>query len=94
MQPSQKFLECINPCRLGWRGNHEISRKTPRGANIRTRKTMAELGAGASEEDASQGQSRERTVVKVDPEDYELQGKDHTSVKVICLGDSAVGKSK
>lgn len=71
-------------------------RKTPRGANIglRMRKTMAELGAGASEENASQGQPKERTVVKVDPEDYELQGKDHTSVKVICLGDSAVGKSK
>ena len=33
-------------------------------------------------------------VVKVKPEDYELATKDFTAVKVICLGDSAVGKSK
>lgn len=37
--------------------------------------------------------SKER-VVKVDPEDYSLDSKDYTSVKIICLGDSAVGKSK
>lgn len=37
---------------------------------------------------------KERSVVKVKPEDYELVSKDHTAVKVICLGDSAVGKSK
>lgn len=37
--------------------------------------------------------SKER-VVRVDPEDYSVDRKDYTSVKVICLGDSAVGKSK
>lgn len=58
------------------------------------RKTMAEREAGTSEENAARDLCKERTVVKVSPEDYELQGKDHTSVKVICLGDSAVGKSK
>lgn len=35
-----------------------------------------------------------RAVVKVKPEDYEQADKDFTAVKVICLGDSAVGKSK
>lgn len=28
------------------------------------------------------------------PEDYGGTGKDFTAVKIICLGDSAVGKSK
>ncbi|CAI8027240.1 Rab-like protein 2A, partial [Geodia barretti] len=37
---------------------------------------------------------KERSVVKVKPEDYELVDKDFTAVKIICLGDSAVGKSK
>ena len=39
-----------------------------------------------------------RSVVKVNPEDYESLGKEkialESSVKVISLGDSAVGKSK
>ena len=52
---------------------------------------MAALDSGTR---AGDGEERERTVVKVNPEDYEMVGKDHTAVKVICLGDSAVGKSK
>ena len=58
---------------------------------------MAELeaGTGTSEaESTAEPAGKERSVVKVNPEDYELVGKDHTAVKVICLGDSAVGKSK
>ena len=43
---------------------------------------------------AGGGDSREHTVVRVSAEDYEQEGKDYTSVKVICLGDSAVDKSK
>ena len=33
-------------------------------------------------------------VVRVNPSEYDVDKKDYTSVKVICLGDSAVGKSK
>lgn len=33
-------------------------------------------------------------IMKVSPEDYSLESKDYTALKVICLGDSAVGKSK
>lgn len=33
-------------------------------------------------------------IIKVSPEDYSLDTKDSTSLKIICLGDSAVGKSK
>ena len=38
-------------------------------------------------------ESRDK-IVKISPEDYTLDTKDFTSVKIICLGDSAVGKSK
>ena len=50
--------------------------------------------AEATSSVAGGGDSREHTVVRVSAEDYEQEGKDYTSVKVICLGDSAVGKSK
>ena len=53
---------------------------------------MAELEPEAG--GAGDPAGRERSVVRVNPEDYELVGKEHTAVKVICLGDSAVGKSK
>ena len=53
---------------------------------------MAE-GASAHE-NAGDQEGKEHAVVTVNPEDYELEGKGHTSVKIICLGDSAVGKSK
>ena len=43
--------------------------------------------SGAGGED-----SREHTVVSVSAEDYEQEGKDYTSVKVIRFGDSAFGK--
>ena len=52
---------------------------------------MAEAG-GAQVVNAEDG--RGQVVSRVSPEDYESEGKDRTSVKVICLGDSAVGKSK
>ena len=55
------------------------------------RQNMAKDGGAAMVSDLV---GRERSVVKVQPEDYELVGKDRTAVKVICLGDSAVGKSK
>ena len=34
---------------------------------------------------AGGGESREHTVVRVSAEDYEQEGKDYTSEKVICL---------
>ncbi len=49
-------------------------------------KLTAENSAGSSE-------SKDK-IVKVSPEDYTISTKDCTSLKVICLGDSAVGKSK
>ena len=52
---------------------------------------MAEEREGSGGGDQTE---RERSVIRVKPEDYELAGKDYTAVKVICLGDSAVGKSK
>lgn len=52
---------------------------------------MAELPEERVEEEAVK---KERSVVRVDPEDYDLVDKNYTAVKVICLGDSAVGKSK
>ena len=54
------------------------------------RQTMAESGSVV----VGDLTGKERSVVKVKPEDYELVDKDHTAVKIICLGDSAVGKSK
>lgn len=42
---------------------------------------------------AASSESKEK-IVKVSPEDYSIDKKDYTSLKVICLGDSAVGKSK
>ena len=45
-------------------------------------------------ESAEDQTAKERTAMRVIPEDYVVDGKDHTAVKVICLGDSAVGKSK
>lgn len=56
---------------------------------------MAEGGDAKLTMDSSAGSSgsKER-IVKVAPEDYTLNTKDSTSLKVICLGDSAVGKSK
>ena len=51
-------------------------------------------GARSRKWQCSDDQAGESSVVKVNPEDYESLGKDCTSVKVICLGDSAVGKSK
>ena len=33
-------------------------------------------------------------IIKVLPEDYSLDRKEYTPLKIICLGDSAVGKSK
>ena len=59
---------------------------------------MAEKGEGASAASAStsvpQGSNSDERVIRINAEDYSLEGKDYTSVKVICLGDSAVGKSK
>ena len=49
-------------------------------------KLAAQSSAGSSE-------SKEK-IVKVSPEDYSADTKDRTALKVICLGDSAVGKSK
>ena len=53
---------------------------------------MAEEGVEKVASQSSQ-ESTGRTV-KVSPEDYTVNTKDCTSIKVICLGDSAVGKSK
>ena len=53
---------------------------------------MAEQG---DEEVPSQSsQESAGKIVKVSPEDYTINTKDYTSIKVICLGDTAVGKSK
>ena len=49
--------------------------------------------ADAVPSSATSSESREK-IVKVSPEDYTISTKDFTSLKVICLGDSAVGKSK
>ena len=38
--------------------------------------------------------AREQRVVRVSAEDYSQDSAERASVKVICLGDSAVGKSK
>ena len=60
---------------------------------------MAEGGRpSASRESRRREQSgnkeKEERVTKVGPEDYASDKKDYTAIKIICLGDSAVGKSK
>lgn len=54
---------------------------------------MAAQGGGGSQVVVQSSESKER-VVRANAEDYSLDKKDYTAVKVICLGDSAVGKSK
>ena len=56
-------------------------------------KAMATQEGGESQAAAQSSESKER-VARVNAEDYSLDKKDYTAVKVICLGDSAVGKSK
>lgn len=51
---------------------------------------VAEMTTLLSAEDPQ----RKDKIVKLSPEDYNLEKKDYTALKVICLGDSAVGKSK
>ena len=36
----------------------------------------------------------ENKIVRVSPEDYSVEKKEYNALKIICLGDSAVGKSK
>ena len=55
--------------------------------------SMAAQGGGGSQVVLQSSESKER-VVRANAEDYSLDKKDYTAVKVICLGDSAVGKSK
>ena len=57
---------------------------------------MSVVGGGSAGPGPGQRAERqtEHSVVRVKAEDYELVSKDYTSVKIICLGDSAVGKSK
>ena len=50
--------------------------------------------AQESSEPGVQASGSKERVVKVVPEDYSIDCKDYISIKVICLGDSAVGKSK
>lgn len=58
-------------------------------------KLMAELQPGVEGSALAVGSAESvGRVEKVGPEDYDLDTSDHTAVKVICLGDSAVGKSK
>ena len=55
------------------------------------------LNIMAAEEDASTHQNSLGKAQRKDmtvPEDYSHDRKGFTSLKVICLGDSAVGKSK
>ena len=54
---------------------------------------MATQEGGESQAAAQSSESKER-VTRANAEDYTLDKKDYTAVKVICLGDSAVGKSK
>ena len=54
---------------------------------------MAEVEVNPSVERVCSSESTSR-VARVAPEDYDVVKGDYTSVKVICLGDSAVGKSK
>lgn len=56
-------------------------------------KAMATQEGGESQAAAQSSESKER-VTRANAEDYTLDKKDYTAVKVICLGDSAVGKSK
>lgn len=51
---------------------------------------MAEAG-GLSVPGSSRNKEK---IVKVSAEDCNLEDKDFTAIKIICLGDSAVGKSK
>lgn len=55
---------------------------------------MAERDAKLTAESSSWSSGSGEKIVKVSPEDYTISTKDYTSLKVICLGDSAVGKSK
>ena len=55
---------------------------------------MAEKGEGVASTSAPEASNSAERVVRVNAEDYSLDRKDYVSVKVICLGDSAVGKSK
>ena len=54
---------------------------------------MAEIEVNPSVERVGSSESTGR-VARVAPEDYDIDKGDYTSIKVICLGDSAVGKSK
>ena len=54
---------------------------------------MAEVPPSESTESVSRSSSSSR-VLKVSPEEITTDTTDCSSVKVICLGDSAVGKSK
>ena len=40
------------------------------------------------------GEAREHVIVRVSAEEREREAGERSAVKVICLGDSAVGKSK
>jgi len=40
------------------------------------------------------GPPKPEKIAKILQEDYDLDSKDCTALKIICLGDSAVGKSK
>ena len=40
------------------------------------------------------GPPKPEKTMKISQEDYNLDSKDYTALKIICLGDSAVGKSK
>ena len=55
---------------------------------------MAESSTGGGGGSGGAAKGKPERVVRVNAEDYSAEGKDFTSLKVICLGDSAVGKSK
>ena len=60
----------------------------------RSKKMAEKPQKGEGVASAPEGSSSAERVVRVNAEDYSLDRKDYVSVKVICLGDSAVGKSK
>lgn len=59
-----------------------------------TNLTSKLLGSMAEGDDKLTVQGSKEKVVKVAPEDYTISTRECTALKVICLGDSAVGKSK
>ncbi len=52
------------------------------------------MAEGDGKAASQSSQESDKKIVKVSPEDYSVNTKDFTSIKVICLGDTAVGKSK